>query len=548
MILPAPLAAALAAADEDYLVGLSNKGTVNRARKDLAGGSEPTAVVEGEEAAVRFGEVCCRIRAPLGESLCSCPSASICRHRIAAILWLQRQAATLPHPGEEAPAAAPERPGLRGYPPEKLARQLGVRRLEAVLARHSGGEGPAITESSVVTVELPWLPATVRLLEPLEHSSCSCHSRDFCLHKAEALLFWQLSRGVADPDALRAACPAEDGPDPGAVREVCRAVREALASQMATGLSRLPPDTGETVERLAALAHTAALPALERALRALQEEYAACFARSAAFRDEAYLSRFTRAFRLAGVLEGAKEESLHTLAGSFRENYASAGRLELYLLGLREVAGRSGYAGTVYYFWETASRRFYTFSDLRPTFYEKQPRRRPSASPWGLPVSLRQAWNCALVLNGARANDAGGLSATGQCTATLLGPRKPGEVFPEEEVCADFSRLLAERSAPRAPEIERLALVRPARCEPQEYDRVRQTFSLRLLDAAGRDLWVEVRYKKEERQVVAMLERLAGRLTQCPDLRPVFFGTMHRDGDRLALYPIEFFPDWEAQP
>ena len=33
--LPQSLAAALAAADEAYLIGLSNKGTVNRAKKDL---------------------------------------------------------------------------------------------------------------------------------------------------------------------------------------------------------------------------------------------------------------------------------------------------------------------------------------------------------------------------------------------------------------------------------------------------------------------------------------------------------------------------------
>ena len=86
------------------------------------------------------------------------------------------------------------------------------------------------------------------------------------------------------------------------------------------------------------------------------------------------------------------------------------------------------------------------------------------------------------------------------------------------------------------------------RCAAGEYGRVRQPLSLRLLDAAGRDLWLEVRYKKEEKLVVQTLERLTGRLTRRPEDTPVFFGSLYREGDRLKLYPIEVFTQWEVQP
>lgn len=547
MTIPGALAAALAAADDDYLVGLCNKGTVNRAKKDLAAQPELEACVEGDAVEVRMGDVVCRICAPLGESNCSCPSSGICRHRIAAILWLQRQAD--PPQGKEAPPAPPDFAQLRAFPAEKLVRQLGARRLNELLNRRENGAGPGIMQKgSTITVELPWVPATVRLLEPLEHSSCSCHSRSLCLHKVEALLAWQLEQGAVEPGALRAICPSEDRRDPDAVCRVCREVRRTLAGQLATGLSRLPPETCETVERLAALSHTAGLPALERALRALHGEYAACFTRSAAYRDGTCLARFSRAFRLAGAMETAGEEELEALAGSFREDYMPVGRLELYLLGLRDVAERSGYKGTIYYFWERSAHRFYTYADLRPSFYENNSRRRADAAPWKLPCTLRQAWNNALDLTGARANTTGGLSATEQCTAVLLGAQEPGSVVPQSAVCTDFSTLLAGHSAPRAPEIERLALVRPALCQPQPYDQVGQIFSLRLLDEAGRDLWLEVRYKKEEKLVVQTLERIAGQLEKEPGKTPVFFGSLYREDDRLKLYPIEAFTQWEAQP
>ena len=77
--------------DEEYLIGLSNKGTVKRAYKDLEQ-ETPSVTWDGEEAEAAWKEAVCRIRAPFGDSTCSCPSRSICRHRIAAILYLKRAA------------------------------------------------------------------------------------------------------------------------------------------------------------------------------------------------------------------------------------------------------------------------------------------------------------------------------------------------------------------------------------------------------------------------------------------------------------------------
>lgn len=546
MQIPEALSAALAAADENYLIGLCNKGTVNRAKKDLAALAEPEAQPDGAGVTVRLGDAACFITAPLGESRCSCPSSAVCRHRIAAILWLKGQLDV--GPGPAPPLPGPDFQELRAYPPEKLARQLGAKRLSAALFRHQSG-GPEITQTSVVTVDMPWLPASVRLLEPLEHSTCTCHSKAFCPHKAEALLYWQLKEGIADPTLLQTAQPAGNALDLEAAQGVCRAVREALAAQLSAGLSRMPPTVCETVERMAALCHTAGLPELERALRGLHGEYAAYFARSATYRDAALLQRLSAAFRLAGALEAADGETAPSLAGTFRDDYLPVGGLKLYLLGLRAFSGRSGYAGTIYYFWERDAHQFYTFSHIRPTFYEKEARRRPaSAVPWGLPCPLHQAWNHALDLANARATRTGSLSATEQCQATLLDLRDPGSVYPKERVCTDFSLFLERHSTPHTPERDRLAVVRPRRCEPQPYDTVQQRFTLRLLDGAGRDLWVEVRYQKEEAKVVDLLERLAGSLKEDPLLRPVFFGIVYREGERLKLYPIEFFTKWGEDP
>lgn len=537
MEFPEALRAALSGADDAYLIGLSNKGTFNRARKDLAN-LTPAAQSSGDGVEVTIGSEKCTIRAPLGGSSCSCPSSAMCRHRLAAMLWLRDQIDGEPETN------APYFPSLRSYPTGKLAKELGPRRLAGILFRHKSGGGPVITESSVVTVELSWLPATVRLLEPIEHSTCSCKSKSFCLHKAEALLSWQLSKGIAKSGELEPKA-VEAGPDPERVRGVCASVCQMLSEQLVMGLSRMPESVCDTVERMASLSHTAGVPNLERALRNLHGEYAACFSRSATFRESALLSRLSHAYRLASALESAEEEAMGALAGAFREDYARASDLKLYLLGLREFTGRSGYGGTIYYFLERETHRFYCYRDLRPTYYEHASRRSSSVSPWELPCTLKQAWCCAMDLENPKVNTSGGLSSTRACKAVLLGRRELWEVVPAQLVVTDFDTLLPVSASSRR-ETERLVLLRPERWVQHEYDTVNQRCAMALWDKSGRDILLEVRYEEKEAPVIQMLETMAKYLDKTAP--PVFFCEVYRDGDRIKGYPIECFTKWEDRP
>ena len=536
MNIPESIRTALAAADDDYLIGLSNKGTVNRAKKDLPN-LIPTAEAAGEMVVVTMGGETVMLFSPLGKSMCSCPSSSMCRHRIGAMLWLREHAGTAESP-------KPEFESLKAYPTEKLVKQLGQKRVSGILFRHRSGSGPRIDESTIVRVELPWHPEVVRLLEPVGDSTCSCRSRSFCSHRAEALLYWQLKNGIAKAEELE---PNEDnaGPNPERTKGVCNAVCQMLAEQMRTGLSRMPEGILDTVERMAALSHTAQLPDLERALRNLHGEYAACFGRSATFRETALLERMSRAFRLACAMEQAEGPELRKLAGVFREEYARVKDLKLYLLGMREYIGRSGYGGTIYYFYERDTREFFTFRDLRPDYYETK-RRNPDAAPWGMPCTLRKAWNCALDLKGPKVNDSGNLSASKETEAVYLGSAKPWLVVGKDSVCRDFSALV-EKSMPNLGEIDRLVVISPANVELRRFDLVEQVFSMGLYDEQGRDIRLEVRYSAREEGVVQMLENLAREVRRGAK-PPVFFGMVYREENLIKFYPIDFFTDWEVLP
>ena len=305
---PEGLREALARADEDSLMGLSNKGTVNRGKKDLQGYS-PLVRIQGEEAVLEAGGETCTLRPSLRDSACTCPSRGICRHLITAILWAREQAA-----GQNTEAEESDFSPLLDYPAEKLKKILGPRKLAGLLARIQSQGLPEMRETSIVAVELPWEAANVRLLVPVEHSACSCHSRQMCVHKAQALLCYQIWKGKISAEVLSKEQQESGNLEEikGIADQVCRLVSE----QFQTGISRLPDSVCDHMEQLAALCHSRQIPNLERELRTAAGVYRRYFSRSAAYRDEELLSLLAGIYRRAWKLTQAREEKeVRELAG-----------------------------------------------------------------------------------------------------------------------------------------------------------------------------------------------------------------------------------------
>lgn len=537
----AELHAALRQADEDYLIGLSNKGTVKRAKKDLEG-LTPAAQEEDQAVQVRLGEEVCTIRAPLGDSLCTCPAPGMCRHRIAAILWLKRQT-DQDAPAEEKPA---DLSPLLEVPVDQLRRAIGAKAFHALVFRLGRDGLPPIQEGSILQVELPWENAAVKLLLPLEHSACTCRSRELCRHKAAALLAYQLMKKRHTLEELAGqATPGESRWDLEQAAAAAQAVRELTAELLDTGLSRLSPSAPDSAQRLSALCHTAALPRLENGLRSLGTLLERALDRSAAFRTEDLLLRLARLEHLARKLEQVQDgNQIPELAGTFREEYAACPALTLTLVGERAFHTDSGYAGVVYYFWELKQRQWYTYTFARPTFYDKRDRRRHShiPAPWGLDCQMDQLYGLRLTLERGKATRDRRLSSSEDCRAMAGDSLQPWEALPEEVCWTDFAKLFQalEPHLLEGAETDRTVLVRPSRWVPQKFDKTAQLFRMLLLDTKGRVLPLEVRFSAQSKALVELLEKIA----QTPQENTAFLGLLRLEGEGLTFYPIEYYSDW----
>ena len=461
----------LAQTDEEYLIGLSNKGTVKRAYKDLEQES-PSVVWEGEEAEVALKEAVCRIRVPLGDSTCSCPSRSVCRHLITAVLYLKKEleksalscgeeAGTEAEQKAEAGAKAEKQsPGallpeleqkLLSIPAGRLRQACKTRGYREFLLHMDQGELPKLepgASGSLLTVRFPWNQMVVKLLSPLEHSTCSCHSRELCVHKAQAVLAFQLQKGTLTRKQLEDGRKEAGEWDLEELSQAAGAMKAGLSLQLLTGLSRLSPEAEESMERLAVISHGAGLPDFETVFRSAASEYRQYFQRSGAFRTESLLARLLGLYARAVALEQMKEpEKLRALAGTFRDTYAPVPRLHLTAIGGRSFQSKTGYAGERYYFLETEQKRWYTWTDVRPVFYEGI-RRRPAGNyeqeqaPWGLNCSRADMMELEFYLDQAKAAEDGRLSVSRETKSEIAGQRNLSREEIREMVVWDYRELL----------------------------------------------------------------------------------------------------------
>lgn len=605
--------------DDDYLIGISNKGIVKRAYKDMETTScklldKDQNEIIGESAdkylrdfsaedaiAVKVGEETVHIRMPLGESMCSCPSRSICRHVILGMITLQKIAATVDQEtAKKADAArATEEQNDRetaeketaikeaaiketaiketkadeetiekkvlqqitDYPLEKLCKSLGVRRLQELIDSARAGKRPQIKYASVVTVQPLAQEMAVKLLYPLEYSTCTCHKKEFCVHKAEAVLWCKLESGQTSVGELEQGRDGSAEYDMEQIQEVVSQMRTFLEELLDTGLTRTPQDALDHMERLATICHNAKLPNFESDWRRLQDSYNKYLKRVASLRIQLLmrqLTTFCTQVELLGQARNVMEVS--KLAGVFRAEYTLAPDLDLAGIAMEHFVSKSGYEGETVYFLEENTRKWYTYTQARPVFYDNHAnasnhadRHYVQETPWGLQVPLRELAFWHIHLERAKCDSRGRLSSSKETRGELIRDRRAGNGTLSIETLGkwyyqDFAQLFEEQFQDQVDALEKnslsdsdnaaatkLVFLRPSSCEKAVFLETEQKLCMNLYDGAGKAVVVEVVYSKDEAEGIRYLEKITNEKLPC------FFGKIYLRNGRIRMYPIAVF-------
>lgn len=565
----------LADVDDDYLIGISNKGIVKRAYKDK---EESVAEVQslGDEAVVKVAEETVTIRFPLGESKCTCPSRSICRHVVQAILTLREstgektaqeempgQAETLPPEetvkAEESklislrPAASDKvRREIDEYPLPVLKKTLGSRQFQNFVSQVMSDVRPQIQYASIITVHLPnresGAEMAVKLLSPLEYSTCTCHKKELCVHKAAAILWCKLDSGKLTREELTDEAVEELSYDMDRVQDAAEQMKLFLEELLGTGLSRTSPDVLDHMERLAVISHNAGLANFEGYFRALFDSYNGYFKRKASFQTKDLMAQITRLYRRVMLLRQAKDSAeVKQYAGEFRAEYLPVGRLDLIGIGLEHFNSQSGYEGETVYFLEENTKKWYTYTSARPVFYEAGRKRKfteKAQAPWGLGISVEELLKVRISLTGARCDDRNRLSSSQDTRGEITGEQRLSLSDIEGWYYGDFGKLFSEQIGKRqkawlaggsSQDAAELVFVQPSACEPAEFSQAGQQLSLPLYDGEEREVTIEVTYSKEEAGTIRYLEKISEKKLPC------FAGKIYLKDGTLRMYPVAVF-------
>lgn len=549
---------ALSVADDDYLVALANKGILKRSYKDLET-SEISAEYTDTTAEVTVSGEKCTITVPLAESKCTCPSRSICRHIITSILWLKsnlnntvntdsgENQQTQDNVSENTDTKISDEliNELSSFPLQTIQKAMKKQYYSEFVYNAEKGILPEIEETSVLSVKFPKEDITVRLISPLEYSTCTCHSLELCRHKAAAILAWQLKHKIITPEIMLTNTEPTTRIDVSKVHSAAETVRNFLFDILSNGLVRLSDDISDRAEYASAMCHNARLADCERLMREIGNRIQSYIDHTADFNTDILFSLIMDCIILLEKILGTDDQKLlSSYLGEFKSSYSLTDTLELIPMAKRNFSSASGYEGTLYYFLnkdKNSCYPFLSFSYIMPKYNRSASRRKFSSAPWGLYGEMDDIMGCELRLENPKLSG-NKISSSNDTKAEILEKVNLNQPIVYDRIYTDFEKMLYEVFRNEIfSDIEKLVLVAPKRCVSSKSDTITQSHQIVIEDYCGHYLTVKTKYKSDSKDFFSLLQRIGDTMQENPEQQYVIFANTYIQNGHCYLYPIAIY-------
>ena len=539
--------------DEEYLAGISNRGIVNRSQKDLAGSGININLDENTlEAAFADGTIV-KITESLTNYKCSCPSRSICKHAIMALLKASGSMAAdkedkvseesaseeskeSPEESTESSEGPAESGGfdyLLSYTRESFVKEYGKSAYNDILFKIISGEPCEIEEGAILVIKIMKV-YTIRFLPgaSVAESVCSCKNKS-CRHRLEAILHYiKHITGKLDLELVQ----EESNVDIDIIPKVSGFIEEIFR----IGLMRLPADFSEKCSRFAVLCHGAGFAVFERLFETCARELALYEQKNAGFNKNRLLRNLTRVYQICNEIRNKGNEK--SLAGTFRRQYMELPELNILGLGAYPWYAKSGFCGVTAVFYAPRFKQVLNFSSSRPVESEKEAVERieqtwHSKSAWNLAISFSAVSRAEISLLSAKMSHDGRLSSSEQ-TVAVLGNAQAHIKSSETEslVFDDFSKIKNLFSPDPDGFRTIYAVLKIAKLGEGDFCRVTQTYSSQLIDKFDNCLPLTIRYSKINETAIMNFEYMEQNAV-IPDAVTVSIGISDEDL-RVTLFPI----------
>ncbi len=373
---------------ETYLLTLANKGIYNRAGKDLEKCKASIALVLEEEQQalkVQLEEgLCVHLKAPIQESQCTCPSQSLCRHIMTALLYCKAYYEEHQQSGATATDIATDTdtdkvthsevdlPELEALSDETIAKSFGKKLYNQALMKIEHMGEIRFDYGAFVTVTLGDKFTIYFTKEnTLDQAVCSCKEKGLCEHKLYVLIAY-LQR-----EKKRKLYPIEEHFQWGEEEaHCCKLLKQEISLLVDKGLASLTERSINKVEKLYIKAYGCKFYELASDLKSLSGELIYYFSRNVAFSNKRTMHLLCRIYNRLLAMEAQNQDQvkLKYLLGQLRQEGLELDELQLVGLGARCFMSRRQDLVITGYFYCQEVGRIVTMSTLRPleTRYDAQ--------------------------------------------------------------------------------------------------------------------------------------------------------------------------------
>ena len=486
------------AADETFLISLANKGIYNRALRELDEAAI-TITANGDSATASFADgTIITMENRVQSYTCTCPSRSVCKHLIMAVLAAKAQPTA--ETAEETPLSPPDFSVVAEADAKLLEKLCGKKIFGSALLAIQLGEKASIDEGSVLAITLHDSGNIVRFLpaSQIQDSACTCKANEFCSHRAQAVLQYIVHKNGKLPMEFT---PAEIENPLEFSTAAIPYLSAFIAEVMATGLARLPEDCGGRFLQLATICHSQRLANPERLCSRIAGHLEAFAKKSAEFNRDYLLSDLCELMLLCErIADGGGREDV----GVFRETYRPVSALEIWGLGAYGWHSAGGYTGVTMLFFSPDEKIILTSTTALPDdsapsavkLYE-------SGAPWGLPLKLAAISHARFALKGAKLSEKGQISSSEQTAVQPLGATNPIADELADLRFTDFAKLLeAVWQRMESGGDSFYAIIKPARLGVSDFDNITQQWSLPVYDSAERRLTLQIHYEEATKRLL----------------------------------------------
>lgn len=561
--------------DVEYLIGISNKGTVNRAKKDLEKVSNIEYDIKEDNIEFKIDDIICTLSSDIQKYKCSCPSRSICKHVIMGYIYLIENRTNVfslnedkikesankiealyenienekgkNHIKEDSELKETEEKSdrfikLKDISIDEIKKLAGEKVLENAIRRIIFGTNACIKEDSIITVEFNDENIIVKFLDKLENSTCNCKSKAFCRHKAEALILYKLKKDYVSLNELEEMTKRSNGFNQLELKKAALKIRSLIENILVIGLSRLPETVLDDINNLAIISHSANLPNFEKNLRDIREELSLYINKNASFVKERLLNKLTSLYTKAISIENTNDiKKINLLSGEFKSSYYEIPPIKLYGIGEENWRSKSGYEGTTYYFFEERKKEIFTYTNTMPIYYDntnKYRRAYNELAPWQLNCKIEELSRINFKLVNGKVNNQNRISSSSESKGEIIGKSIISELS-IENLIYDNWQLLIEKiflNEKSLKENHNLIILKPYKLENSQFNDVYQKFSMELYDKEEHFIKIQIEFSPITKSMIRKLERIS----KVKEM-PLFLGRIYIYEGILNFYPITIY-------